>query len=143
MATGNERQAAGQKANPHRLGRRLRLRANCVFRLLCLLPVACCWSVVQAAEPEALGFPRDRQAGKADPQTDAAIRWRFDYPNARQEARNTGRPLMLYFAAGSSAPCQKMEVTTLQDPGLVRFLNQQFIPIKLDEQREQRLLERL
>src|SRR6516162_7144153 len=119
-AIGDERQVAGQGHNPGSVR-----KGGGFFRLLCLLPVVCCWSPAAMA-----GQPED-------------IRWRFDYAEARQEAKKSGQPLLLYFATQWSPQCKKMESTTFQDPDLVRYVNQQYVAIKLDGMKEKQLLERL
>jgi thioredoxin-like negative regulator of GroEL len=119
-ATGNERQVAGQGHNPS-----LVRKGGVLFRLLCLLPVACCWSPdAPARQPEEL-------------------HWRFEYAEARQEAKKSGQPILLYFATQWSPQCKKMESTTFQDADLVRLVNQQYVAIKLDGMKEKQLLERL
>ncbi len=71
------------------------------------------------------------------------VRWRYDYSDARQEARQTGRPLLLDFSTEWCTHCKKLDVTTFRDPTVARTLNEQFIPVKLDGTREKRIVEAL
>ncbi len=71
------------------------------------------------------------------------VLWRYDYQAARQEAQRAGRPLFLDIATEWCGPCRKLEATTFRDPAVVRTLNEQFIPLKLDGGKEKALVEAL
>jgi thioredoxin-like negative regulator of GroEL len=67
------------------------------------------------------------------------VRWRNDYAAARREATETGRPLLLDFGTEGCVWCRKLDATTFRDPKVVKLLNERFIPVKIDAQKEQRL----
>ncbi|AWM40101.1 thiol:disulfide interchange protein precursor [Gemmata obscuriglobus] len=67
------------------------------------------------------------------------IQWRHDYAAARKEAAETGRPLLLDFGTDACAWCRKFDATTFRDPRAVKLLNERFVPVKLDGNKEQRL----
>jgi thioredoxin-like negative regulator of GroEL len=67
------------------------------------------------------------------------VRWRNDYTAARREAAETGRPLLFDFGTEGCVWCRKLDATTFRDPKIVKLLNERFIPVKIDAQKEQRL----
>ena len=75
----------------------------------------------------------------AAPASAQDVAWRRDYAAARREATDTGRPLFLDFGTEACGWCQKLDATTLRDPNVVALLNERFIPVKLDGNKEQRL----
>ncbi len=71
------------------------------------------------------------------------INWRHDYTAARKEAVETGRPLLLDFGTEACVWCRKQDATTFRDPKVVKLLNEQLIPVKIDAERESRLTQAL
>jgi outer membrane protein assembly factor BamD (BamD/ComL family) len=71
------------------------------------------------------------------------VRWRADYATSRQEAQKTGRPLFLDVSTEWCGPCRKLESTTFRDPAIVRMLNEQFVPLKVDGTKDKVLTEAL
>jgi tetratricopeptide (TPR) repeat protein len=71
------------------------------------------------------------------------IRWRYDYVAARSEAQQSGLPLFLDFSTDWCFYCKKLDTTTFKDAEIVRLLNEQYVPVKLDGAREKRLVEAL
>lgn len=68
------------------------------------------------------------------------VKWRHDYEAARKEAASAGRLLLLKFSTDWCGPCRKLEATTLRDPKVVAALNERFIPVKLDGDKETGLM---
>jgi len=68
------------------------------------------------------------------------VKWRHDYAAARKEAAEAGRPLVLKFSTDWCGPCRKLEATTLRDPKIVAALNERFVPVKLDGDKEHDLM---
>lgn len=68
------------------------------------------------------------------------VKWRHDYEAARKEAATAGRLLLLKFSTDWCGPCRKLEATTLRDPKVVAALNERFIPVKLDGDKETGLM---
>jgi thioredoxin-related protein len=75
----------------------------------------------------------DRSASAQD------VKWRYDYSAARKEATETGRPLVLDFGTEACFWCKKLDATTFRDPKVVKLLNERFIPVKIDGNKDQRL----
>jgi thioredoxin-related protein len=67
------------------------------------------------------------------------VRWRTDFAAARKEAAAAGKPLFLDFGTEACVWCRKMDATTLRDRTVVDLLNANFIPVKVDGEREARL----
>ena len=76
-------------------------------------------------------------SGRADGQE---VKWRYDYAAARKEASETGKPLLLDFGTEWCGPCRKLEATTFRDPKIVAALNERFVPVKLNGDKETRLV---
>jgi thioredoxin-related protein len=64
------------------------------------------------------------------------IKWRRDYTAARREAEEKNRPLMLDFGTEHCFWCKRLETSTFQDPSVIALLNERFIPLKIDAERE-------
>lgn len=60
------------------------------------------------------------------------VKWRDDYAAARREASETGKPLLFDFGTEACVWCRKLDATTFRDPKVVKLLNEQFIPVKID-----------
>jgi thioredoxin-related protein len=71
------------------------------------------------------------------------VNWRRDYAAARKEATETGRPLLMDFGTAGCTWCVKLDATTFRDPRIVKMLNERFIPLKIDANREIRLVQAL
>lgn len=69
------------------------------------------------------------------------VRWRPDYNAARRESAATGKPLLLDFGSEGCTWCRKMDATTFRDRAVVDYVNEKFIPVKIDGERDQRLAE--
>src|ERR1700676_3921704 len=102
-----------------------------IFRVLLIHTVA--WSAAGGLLPVAL-------ASRAQAQT---VDWRYDYSSARKEAVEKGRPLLLDFGTENCFWCRQLDVRTFTDPAISRLLNQQFIPLKIDANRNPNLAEAL
>ena len=64
------------------------------------------------------------------------VAWRHDFAAARKEAREKQRPMFLDFGTVNCFWCKKLDLSTFRDPAIVRLLNEQFIPVKIDADRE-------
>jgi thioredoxin-related protein len=71
------------------------------------------------------------------------VQWRYDYTAARREAKEKQRPIVMDFGTSNCFWCKKLDASTFRDPGVVRQLNEQFIPVKIDAEREPGLAQTL
>ncbi len=71
------------------------------------------------------------------------VQWRHDYTAARREAEKKGRPLVLDFGTDNCHYCVKLDETTFKDPAVARMLNERFIPLKVDANRDRELTQTL
>ena len=61
------------------------------------------------------------------------IQWRTDYQTARREAAARGLPLVIDLGTRNCFYCKQLDATTFRDPAIVNLLNEQCVPLKLDE----------
>jgi tetratricopeptide (TPR) repeat protein len=71
------------------------------------------------------------------------IRWRYDYNAARKEAVDKGLPLILDFGTQNCFWCRKLDESTFSDPTVAAVMNKQYIPLKIDADREPSLVQAL
>jgi thioredoxin-related protein len=73
-----------------------------------------------------LGFaaPGLRAAGDVD--------WRSNYAQAMKEAGEKGRPLLVDVGTENCYWCKQLDVRTFNVPGVVKLLNERFVPLKVD-----------
>jgi len=71
------------------------------------------------------------------------VEWRSDYDSARKEAIEKNQPLFLDFGTEDCVHCRRMDQTTFRDPAIIKMLNERFIPLKIDANREPRLAQSL
>lgn len=69
------------------------------------------------------------------------VQWRYDYNQARREAQDKSRPLLVDLSTENCSWCKKLDAITFRDPTVVHVLNEQFIPLKVDAQKEALLAE--
>lgn len=79
-------------------------------------------------------------ASAAEP---TAVLWRTDYNAARKEAQEKGLPLLVEIGTEDCLYCRKQDATTFRDPGVVGLLNNQFVPVKVDGNRAETLVQAL
>lgn len=65
----------------------------------------------------------------------SSIGWK-GYEQGMTDARNGDKKIMVHFRTDWCTYCKKMDATTFQDQGVVDYLNEYFIPIKVDGDRE-------
>ncbi len=71
------------------------------------------------------------------------VRWRTDYNAARKEATEKARPLFLDFGTEDCFHCRRLDASTFRDPTIVSLLNERFVPLKIDGNREPALVQML
>jgi tetratricopeptide (TPR) repeat protein len=74
---------------------------------------------------------------------DDGIVWRTDYTAARKEAAQKGLPLFIVVSTDNCFYCRKLEGGPLRDVGVVGQLRDNFIPLKLDGNRDANLAKAL
>jgi thioredoxin-like negative regulator of GroEL len=72
-----------------------------------------------------------------------SVQWRADYNAARKEATEKGRPILIDFGTENCMWCKKLDVSTFRDPAVVRQLNDNFVSLKMDADREPTLAQTL
>lgn len=78
-------------------------------------------------------------AGK--PQPKAAIGWQPDIFAAHKVSVRENKPMLLVFGAEWCGFCKKLEQTTLAEPDLAKYINENFVPVHLDFDKEERVVE--
>jgi thioredoxin-related protein len=63
------------------------------------------------------------------------VQWRTDYNAAARESAEKRRPLFLDVGKEVCPYCVKLDISTFRDPTLVRLFNENFIPVKVDGER--------
>lgn len=71
------------------------------------------------------------------------VQWRTEYAAARREATEKNRPLLLDFGTDSCYWCKQLDTRTFSEPAVARLLNERFIPLKINAQRDADLAGRL
>ena len=66
------------------------------------------------------------------------VDWRSDYSAARKEAADKGRPILVDFGFEGCAFCRKLDATTFHDADVVKRLNEHFIAIRIDIEKDPR-----
>jgi thioredoxin-related protein len=71
------------------------------------------------------------------------LRWRTDYNSARKEAQEKRLPIIIDFGTADCFWCRKLDDTTFRDPRVVGLLNERFVPLKIDADRDAALANHL
>src|SRR5437764_368805 len=71
------------------------------------------------------------------------VRWRTEYNAARKEAADKGLPLVLDFGTPSCFWCRKLDESTFSDPNVAQLMNEKYVPLKIDAEREHGLVQAL
>jgi thioredoxin-related protein len=62
-----------------------------------------------------------------------SISWRRDYAAARRESTKSGRDVLILFTSANCGWCRRLESSTLRDRSIVRLIDDQFIPVRIEE----------
>jgi thioredoxin-related protein len=62
----------------------------------------------------------------------SGINWRTDYNTARKEAQEKDLPLFIVVGSDNCYYCKKLDAGPLRDPRIIGLLNDGFIPLKID-----------
>jgi len=63
------------------------------------------------------------------------VPWRTDAAEARAEARQTGKPMLVLYTAGWCPPCQQLKADSFADPAVADQIAEHYVPLKLDHDR--------
>jgi thiol:disulfide interchange protein len=72
----------------------------------------------------------------------AKLAWASGWDDAFDRAKRDNRVVMVEFYADWCVWCQRMESTTFTDPGVVGLLADRAVPVKIDGEREGKILAR-
>lgn len=75
--------------------------------------------------------------------TGEEVSWRANYNAARKEAQEKNRPLLLDFGTDNCVWCDKLDATTFKDAQVIGLMNEHFIPLKVEAQKNPQLVEAL
>jgi thioredoxin-like negative regulator of GroEL len=67
------------------------------------------------------------------------VEWRADYPTALREAKEKNRPLMIDFGTENCYWCKRLDALVFHEPAIAGLLNERFIPLRVDAEKEARL----
>ncbi len=73
----------------------------------------------------------------------ASVQFRTDYNTALQEAKQKNRPLVIDFGTEHCYWCKQLDLRTFSDPGVAKMMNENFIPLRIDAEREATLAQYL
>ncbi|OQY01640.1 MAG: hypothetical protein B6I26_03270 [Desulfobacteraceae bacterium 4572_130] len=68
------------------------------------------------------------------------IKWHKSYEKGLLSAKKQGKNIFVYFNADWCFYCKKMESTTLKDPLVVKYLNDNFISIFINEKKHKKII---
>ncbi len=76
-----------------------------------------------------------------EPGSPKGINWQPDLHTAHGMAVKEQKPILLVFGAEWCGFCQKLEQTTLTEPDLVKYINDTFVTVHLDADKDTRVCE--
>jgi thioredoxin-like negative regulator of GroEL len=87
------------------------------------------------------GFAAASPVASAQEAAAAEIRWRADYATALKEAQEKNLPLVIDFGTPNCYWCKKLDETTFRDPKVIALMNERYIPLKVDGEKELNLVQ--
>jgi thioredoxin-related protein len=66
------------------------------------------------------------------------IEW-YSYAQGLEQARQTGKHLLVNFSADWCIYCKKMKKETYTDPDVIAYINEHFVPVMVDTQKEKQI----
>ncbi|WP_437228327.1 thioredoxin family protein [Planctomicrobium sp. SH661] len=71
--------------------------------------------------------------------TQQGVQWHSDLKSAHKQAVAEGKPIMIVFGAEWCGYCKKLEKQTINTPEMSRFINENFVPVHLDLDKEKKI----
>lgn len=71
------------------------------------------------------------------------LAWRYDYNLARKESSDKNRPMLLDFVTDHCFWCKKLDTTTFREPAVASVMNQHFVLLKVDADKNPQLAQAL
>ncbi len=79
----------------------------------------------------------------AVPAAEKQVEWSTDIEGSLRRAASSGKPALLHFTASWCSYCRRMEQNTYSDSRVIARINSQFVPVKVDADRNRSLLKEL
>jgi uncharacterized protein len=70
------------------------------------------------------------------------IKWHDDVDSALKDARDSHKPVLVFFTASWCQYCHKMENDTFTNPGIAHQINNDFVPLMVDVDAHKDLVEK-
>ena len=67
------------------------------------------------------------------------LNWQSDIFAAHKVSVQQGKPMLLVFGADWCFYCKKLEKTTLAEPEMVQYINQNFVPVHIDVDKDKKV----
>jgi thioredoxin-like negative regulator of GroEL len=67
------------------------------------------------------------------------VKWQTDLQSARRQALAEGKPILIVFGAEWCGYCKKLERQTLNTPQMAEYINQNFVAVHLDLDKEKKV----
>ncbi len=71
------------------------------------------------------------------------VRWHTDLNEARREAQESGKLILLHFWDTWCGPCKKMDESTFQDPQVAQAMHANYVPVKMQISQHKELAEKI
>ena len=107
--------------------------AAVILALLALAPAAGAASPAKTGREPAAVKPAKPAPAPAKKPPAIPIGWQANLDAAKDEAARTGRCVLIFFHAQWSQPCRWMNEGTFASPKVARYINQTFVPIRVDD----------
>lgn len=110
--------------------------------LICwILTVFAGWTLSSSVAANPLRPSSQNPATAATTAKPTTLQWQRDLRAAHQASVKSRKPMILVFGASWCGYCKKLDQETLRHPGMVQYINDRFVPIHLDFDKEKRAVE--
>lgn len=70
------------------------------------------------------------------------IEWGYDFQQAQELSKKTGKPILAHFYSGYCNPCMMMETYVFPNPTIIETVQKSFIPVKINVDQNQAIKEK-